>query len=264
VAKQGFDSGIFREVNEVIHVKPQRERMFGRTVGWVLWISDETGVKARVFQRRGKTNGKRNSIDFVIPVPRTVTEAIKCFKEEPVFLGIGFRVPRRRTNDSSLLRRENPMTKGILTIALLKRTMFFYREADQETKRVATKDGGKAIALAPNSVFVIPQNNNARLSLKREEIFILFNCEDTHGRDCVRRALLVQCAILAKGDLFECTQTFYATLFFKVTLHPNFTIRMGIGKRFQKGGRTVLMQVDRTDKRGNRIKRRLLRRGQRT
>jgi hypothetical protein len=123
-------------------------------------------------------------------VPRTATEAIKCFKEEPVFLGISFRVPRRRTNDSSLLRRENPMTKGILTIALSERTAFFHREADQETKRVATKDGGKAIALAPNSVFVIPQNNNARLSPKREEIFILFNCEDTHGRYCARRALL--------------------------------------------------------------------------
>jgi hypothetical protein len=239
--------------------------MFGRTVGWVLWISDETGVKARVFQRRGKTNGKKNSIDFVVPVPRTATEAIKCFKEEPVFLvlGISFRVPRRRTNNSSLLRRENPMTKGILTIALLKRTTFFHCKADQETKRVTMKDRGKAIALAPNSVFVIPQNNNARLSPKREEIFILFHCEDTHGRDCVRRTFLAQCAILAKGDLFECTQTFYATLFLKVTLHPNFTIRMGIGKRFQKGGRTVLMQVDRTDKRGNGIKRRLLRRGRR-
>ena len=50
-----------------------------------------------------------------------------------------------------------------------------------------------------------------------------------------------------------------APLFFKVTLHPNFTIRVIIGKRFQKGGRTVLVQVDRTDKRGNGIKCRLLR-----
>ena len=95
------------------------------------------------------------------------------------------------------------MTKGILTIALSKRTTFFYREADQETKRVTTKDGGKAITLAPNSVFVIPQNNNARLSPKREEIFILFNCEDTHGRDCARRALLAQCAIPTKGELLN-------------------------------------------------------------
>jgi hypothetical protein len=78
------------------------------------------------------------------------------YKEEPVFLGISFRVARRRMNNSSLLRRENPMTKSILTIALLEGTTFFHREADQETKRVATKDGGKAIALTPNPVFVIP------------------------------------------------------------------------------------------------------------
>jgi hypothetical protein len=238
--------------------------MLRRTVGWVLWISDETGVKARVFQRRGETDREKNSIDFVEPVPRTATEAIKCFKEEPVFLRISFRVPRRRTNDSSLVRRENPMTKCILTITLSKRTTFFYREADQETKRVATKDGGKSIALAPNSVFMISQNDNARFSSKREEVFILFNCEDTHGRDCARRAFLSQCAIFAKGDLFECTQTFHPTLFLKETLHPNLTIRMGIGKRFQKGGRTFLMQVDRTDERGNGIKRRLLRGGRRT
>jgi hypothetical protein len=181
VAKQGFDGGILREVDEVVNIKSQRERMFRTTVGWVLWISDKTGVKARVFQRRGETDRKKNSVYFVVPVPRTATEAIKCFKEEPVFLGISFRVPRRRTNDSSLVRRENPMTKGILTVALSKRTTFFDREADQETKRVTTKDGCKAIALAPSSFFMISQNDNARFSLKREEIFILFNCEDTHG-----------------------------------------------------------------------------------
>jgi hypothetical protein len=48
-AKQGFDGGIFRKVNKVIHIKPQCERMFGGIVGWVFGISDKTGVKARVF-----------------------------------------------------------------------------------------------------------------------------------------------------------------------------------------------------------------------
>jgi hypothetical protein len=152
------------------------------------------------------------------------------------------------------------VTEGILTVALTERTAFFHREADQETKRVATKDWGKTIAFAPNSVFVISQDNDARLCPKREELFILFNCEDTHGRDGTRRTLLAQCTILAKGDLLKRTHALNAPLFFEVTLHPNFTIRVRIGKRFQKGGRTVLMQVDRTDKRGNGIKRRLLRR----
>ena len=70
------------------------------------------------------------------------------------------------------------MTEGILTVALTKRTVFFYCEADEETKRVATKDWGKMIAFAPNSVFVISQDNDTRLCPKREELFILFNCED--------------------------------------------------------------------------------------
>jgi hypothetical protein len=152
------------------------------------------------------------------------------------------------------------VTEGVLTVALTERTAFFHCEADQETKRVATKDWGKTIAFAPNSILVISQDNDSRLCPKREELFILFNCEDTHGRDSTRRTFLAQSAILAKGDLPKRTHAFNAPLFFEVTLHPNFSIRVGIGKRFQKGGRTVPMQVDRTDKGGNGIKRRLLRR----
>ena len=53
VAKQGFDGGIFRKVDQVIHMKPQRERMFGGIFGWVFGISDETGVKA-MWKRLGE------------------------------------------------------------------------------------------------------------------------------------------------------------------------------------------------------------------
>ena len=95
------------------------------------------------------------------------------------------------------------MTEGILTVALTKRTAFFHHKADQESKRVATKDWGKTIAFAPNSVFVISQYNNARLSPKREELFILFNGEDTHGGNGTRRALLAQCTIFTKGDFLN-------------------------------------------------------------
>ena len=152
------------------------------------------------------------------------------------------------------------MTEGILTVALTKRTVFVYRKADEETKRVTTKDWGKTIASAPNSVFAISQDNYGRLFPKREELFILFNCEDTHGRDGTRGAFLVQCTILTKGDLLKRTHALNAALFLKVTLHPNFTIRVKIGKSFQKGGWAVIMQIDCTDKRSNGIKCRLLRR----
>ncbi len=61
---------------------------------------------------------------------RTAAETIKCFEEEPIFLGNGFRIPRRGANDSNFFWRENAVTEGILTVALTKRNAFLYREAD--------------------------------------------------------------------------------------------------------------------------------------
>jgi hypothetical protein len=78
-AEQGFNSGIFGKVDEVVNVKAQRERMFRRTAGGVLWVTDKSGVKAGVFQRRGETDRNKNSIDLVVPMSRTSTETIKCF-----------------------------------------------------------------------------------------------------------------------------------------------------------------------------------------
>jgi hypothetical protein len=80
-AEQRFNSGIFGEVDEVVNVKAQRERMFRRTAGGVLWVTDKSGVKAGVFQGRGETDRNKNSINFVVPMSRTSTETIKCFEE---------------------------------------------------------------------------------------------------------------------------------------------------------------------------------------
>jgi hypothetical protein len=80
-AEQGFNSGIFGEVDEVVNVKAQRERMFRRTAGGVLWVTEKSGVKAGVFQGRGETDRNKNSINFVVPMSRTSTETIKCFEE---------------------------------------------------------------------------------------------------------------------------------------------------------------------------------------
>ncbi len=110
------------------------------------------------------------------------------------------------------------MTKGILTIALSKRTTFLHHEADKETKRVATKNRGKAIAFTPNPVLMIPQDNDTRFRTKGEEILILFNCEDTHGRDGARCSFFAQCTVFPKGDLPERTHTLDAPFFFEVTL----------------------------------------------
>jgi hypothetical protein len=118
------------------------------------------------------------------------------------------------------------MTEGILTITLLTGAMFLHRKADKEAKRVAMKNRGKAIAFAPNPVFMIPQSNDARFHTKGAEIIILFDCEDTHGRDGARRSFFTQSTVFPKGDLPERTHTLDAPFFFEVTLQPNIAIRM--------------------------------------
>jgi hypothetical protein len=118
------------------------------------------------------------------------------------------------------------MTESILTITLSKGTMFLHRKADKEAKRVATKNRGKAIAFAPNPVFMIPQSNDARFHTKGAEILILFDCEDTHGRDGARRSFFTQSTVFPKGDLPERTHTLDAPFFFEVTLQPNIAIGM--------------------------------------
>jgi hypothetical protein len=155
VLKLSFNSRVFQEVDKVVNVKAQCERMRGRTAGGVLWVTDKSGVKAGVFQGGGETNRNKNSINFVVPMLRTSTETIKCVEEEPIFLGIGLRVPGRRTNNSSFFWRENSVTEGIFTVSLTKGASFFYCKTDKETKRVAKKNWGKTIAFAPNSFFLI-------------------------------------------------------------------------------------------------------------
>ena len=118
------------------------------------------------------------------------------------------------------------MTEGILTITLSKRMTFLRREAVKETKRVAMKNQGKVIAFPPKPVFMISQSNDARFRTKRVEILILFDCEDTHGRDGARHSFFTQRTVFPKGDLPEHIHTLDAPFFFEVSLQPNFTIRM--------------------------------------
>jgi hypothetical protein len=53
------------------------------------------------------------------------------------------------------------LAEGVFTISMTERTMLFNSEANQETKTVLTKNGGKVIAFTPNSVLVIAQDDNS-------------------------------------------------------------------------------------------------------
>jgi hypothetical protein len=53
--------------------------------------------------------------------------------------------------------------------------MLFDSKANQETKTVLEKNGGKEIAFTPKSVLVIAQDNDSGFCPEGEEIQILFN-----------------------------------------------------------------------------------------
>jgi hypothetical protein len=106
---------------------------------------------------------------------RTASKTIESPKEEPIFVWICFRIPRRRPINGDLIRRENALTKCIFAISLLQRATFFNGEVDQKPKGVTAKHQRVSIAFAPNSVFVITQHNNAWFSMEREQILILFD-----------------------------------------------------------------------------------------
>jgi hypothetical protein len=56
---------------------------------------------------------------------------------------------------SDLFRREDTLTKCILTVALAKKTAFLDGHTDKETKQVAAKDRREFLQFGPESVFVI-------------------------------------------------------------------------------------------------------------
>ena len=55
---------------------------------------------------------------------RAAPQTIKGAEKEPVFCRFGLRITRRRADDSNFIGRQNTLAKGILAVALPKRTAF--------------------------------------------------------------------------------------------------------------------------------------------
>ncbi len=105
------------------------------------------------------------------------------------------------------------MAKGVFAIALMKRATLPNRHQNQEPKSVTAKNGGKTIALAPNTVFMVAQNNNPRLGPMRIEIFIAFDRQNTHCRNGFWGAFLAKCPTFAQSDFAVCVKALEAALF---------------------------------------------------
>jgi hypothetical protein len=55
------------------------------TVG-IVRISHKTGEEAQILKRRGKTDGKENCIDYLVPMWRAAAKARKGPEKKPIFI----------------------------------------------------------------------------------------------------------------------------------------------------------------------------------
>ncbi len=88
---------------------------------------------------------------------------------------------------------------------------------------------------------MVPKHDDARFSLKRKKILVLFNGQDAHGGDCLRSSFLSKSTILAESDFAISVKAFNATLVLVVAPKPDLTIRMGGCQGLEQGGRSIPM-----------------------
>ena len=50
----------------------------GLSVGWIIGIEDLARVKAQIIFVLFETHGENNGVDFVVLVPRTLSETVTC------------------------------------------------------------------------------------------------------------------------------------------------------------------------------------------
>jgi hypothetical protein len=96
----------------------------------------------------------------------------------------------------------------------------------KEPKRVLGKDGGILVTLAPNSVFVVAEHNDAGYGAKGTELLAFLDGEDAHGWDSPRSTLLPQSPILPKSDLLVGVEALDAPFLLKEAFKPDLTVRV--------------------------------------
>jgi hypothetical protein len=146
------------------------------------------------------------------------------------------------------------LTERVLAVALTKWMARSDGHAREETERILTKDRGKLLALFPNTVLVIPKDDDARFCMKRAEILIFLDSEDTHRGYGMRGPFFSESTILTQCDLLIGIESLDAAFLFKEAIKPDLSVRMGIRQSLQKGRWAVTMEVNGADEGGNRIK----------
>ncbi len=108
------------------------------TVG-IVGISNKTCEEAWILKRGGKTNGKENIGDFLVPMLRAATKAIKGPEKKPIFIWLGLWITQGRSNNGNLFRGQNALEKCLFAIAL-ERGRCFLTAIEPETKESSYKN----------------------------------------------------------------------------------------------------------------------------
>jgi hypothetical protein len=199
-AEECLNLGILGEVNKVVHIQPKEEWWQRRRSGRIRGVPDETGVETRVFEPGSETNGAKNGVDFILPVARAAAQAIKGTLEKPIFVWCYFGIAAGRTDDSDFIGRKNDLAKGVLTVALTKRTARSHCHAGKKAKGILAKDGSKLLTLFPNAVLMILEDDDAGFGTERPKILILLDSKDTHCGNCAWSTLFTQGPIFTKSE----------------------------------------------------------------
>jgi hypothetical protein len=86
--------------------------------------------------------------------------------------------------------------------------------------------GTNFLDLDQKAIFLITEDYDARLSTMGEQMLVLLDRKDAHGRDSAQSPLLLEGAIFAKSDLTICDKSLKAIFFVLINLQPNFLVRM--------------------------------------
>ncbi len=169
----------------------------------IVGILNKTGEEARILVRKGKTNGKENYVDFLVPMSRAAVNAIKSLEKKPIFIWLSLGITQGRSNNVTSSGGRMPWQNAFLQSTWWRGQCFSttIETRNQKPKRAATKNRSKAVAFAPDMIFVVAKDDNPRFFSKRIEILITFYSKDTHRRDSIGSPFLAESVIFAQCNL---------------------------------------------------------------
>jgi hypothetical protein len=222
--EESFNRRIFRELDKVIDVETKGQRHQCDNRQRIQGVKYKSCIETQVLKQWGEPDQPEDGVNFVIPMLRAAPKSVERPFKRLIFIRGGFGIAARGANNSNLVGRKDVLTECIFTITLMKGMMRCNRNACEETERILMEDRGEFVTFLPNTVFMVPKNNNARLGTKWAEILILLDSEDTHGGDSPRSHFFLESLIFTQRNLLIHVKVLDAMLFFKEAFKPNLPV----------------------------------------